>query len=525
MKVTQPTHISNDTYRTIYALLEENASRFPNKPFIQSIDQKKEITYGQAYLVCNQIGHFCKQKEIKANDRIVLLGDNSLEYLMIFLGVLAYGATFCPINLETNEKIIRELIEKIQPKTVLWDDSVASMNLETDAPGEWISIGEWSVAGEGKSENTGFFATLKGYPDTPTGAPVCTEDDFSLIIHTSGTTDKPKGVIMTYASFYYSSEATADMIGVTPEDRILEYRPFSWGSAQSLALGAPLYVGATAVIAKKFSRSRFFDWLKDYRVTIAVGVPAAINMLLAQQVDISKSELPDLKFMTSSTAPLSEEQHLKFEKVYGIKIIQLYGMSEAGWIAANHPDNRKIGSVGRPVKYQEIRILDEDGRPCPPGTIGEVEVGGRQRHYGYLEQAGVVVPFGDARLKTGDVGFLDQEGFLHITGRKKDLIIRGGINIAPLEIDNVLLQFPGVAEAATIGAPSPIYGEEVVCYVACKPGKSLTVESLLEHCRIKLPDIKVPREIVFVDAIPKTERGKVNRNYLLEEWKRTHSAR
>lgn len=522
MKVTQPTQISHDTYRTIYALLEENASRFPDKPFVQSIDQKKEMTYGQAYRVCNQIGHFCKQKGFEANDRIVLLGDNSLEFLVIFLGTLGYGITFCPINLETNEKIIRELIEKIQPKIVLWDDPVASMDLGTDAPGEWISIGEWNAKGKAKSENTDFFAMLKGYPETAIGTPVCTEDDFSLIIHTSGTTDKPKGVIMTYASFFYSSEATADMIGVTYADRILEYRPFSWGSAQSLALGAPIYTGATAVIAKKFSRSRFFDWLRDYRVTIAVGIPAAINMLLAQQEEVSKSDLPDLKFMTSSTAPLTEEQHLKFEKVYGIRIIQLYGMSEGGWIAANHPDKRKIGSVGRPVKYQEIRILDEDGRPCPPGSTGEVEVGGRQRHYGYLEEGGVVVPFGDARLKTGDVGFLDEDGFLHITGRKKDLIIRGGINIAPLEIDNVLLQLPGVAEAATIGAPSPIYGEEVVCYVACGPGTSLTEEAVLEHCRLKLPELKVPREVVFVDAIPKTERGKVNRNLLVEEWKRTH---
>ena len=522
--MTQPVQNNHGPYRSIYSLIEENASRFPDKPFIRSIDQKKDMTYDQAYRVCNQIGHFYRQKGFKVNDRIVLLGDNSLEFLVIFLGTLAYGATFCPINLETNEKIIRELIEKLQPKIVPWADPVGSMNLGTDAPGEWISMGEWNPMAGAKTDDADFFAMLQGLPETPAGEPVCAEDDFSLIVHTSGTTDKPKGVIMTYASFFYSSEATADMIGVTSEDRILEYRPFSWGSAQSLALGAPIYTGATVVMARKFSRSRFFDWLRDYRVTIAVGVPAAINMLLAEQVEVNKSDMPDLKFMTSSTAPLSEEQHRRFEKVYGVRIIQLYGMSEAGWIAANHPDYRRIGTVGRPVKYQEIKILDEDGRPCPQGIPGEVETGGRQRHYGYLEEGGVVVPFGDARLKTGDIGFLDEDGFLHITGRKKDLIIRGGINIAPLEIDNVLLQLPGVAEAATIGAPSPIYGEEVVCYVACRQGESLTEEAVMEHCRRKLPELKVPREVVFVDAIPKTGRGKINRNLLVEEWKRTHSA-
>jgi acyl-CoA synthetase (AMP-forming)/AMP-acid ligase II len=154
--------------------------------------------------------------------------------------------------------------------------------------------------------------------------------------------------------------------------------------------------------------------------------------------------------------------------------------------------------------------------------IGEIEVGGRQRSYGYLEEGGMVAPHSDQRLKTGDVGFLDEEGFLHITGRMKDLIIRGGVNVAPIEIDNVLLEHPDVAEAATLGVPDPIYGEEVVCYVVPKPGKDVASESLLNHCRLKLPDFKVPKQILFLDFIPKNDRGKIDRNALVEEWKRGH---
>ena len=524
MTKEQLTRTSQIAYRSFRSLLEENASRFPKKPFIESIDAKKAITYDQTYRVCNQIGQFLKDKGIRANDRIVLLSNNSLENLILFLGIWSYGATFCPINVEINEKIIPDLITKIQPKIVVWDHALGTLEPDKDSRWEWIPLGNWNLEDKGRNGEKQLFRRILQYPEIPPGPSVCKEEDFSLIIHTSGTTSQPKGVMVTYGASFCSAEATALALGMTEEDKILEYRPLSWGSAQSLGLMGPLYAGATAVIAKRFSRSRFFDWLKDYRITIAVGIPAAINMLLAEQVPIHKADLPDLRFITSSTAPLTPEQHVKFEEIYGIKIIQLYGMSEAGWMTANHPDNRKIGSVGRATRHQEVKIVDDDGNACPSGTIGEIEVNGGQRAYGYLEEGSAMVPFGDKGLKTGDIGFLDEQGFLYITGRKKDLIIRGGVNIAPMEIDNVLLQHPDVADAATVGVPDAIYGQGIVCYVACKPGKNFTKESILSHCRVKLPDYKMPQEIVFLDSIPKTEVEKVDRNLLLEQWMRHHTA-
>jgi long-chain acyl-CoA synthetase len=506
-----------------YAILEEKARLFPDKPLIVSIDQNKTITYGRMYRLFNQIGHFFGEKGLKANDRVALLTENSIENLILFLAVLAYGATYCPLNMEVTEKIVGELIEKIQPKLALWGPGIDGASLGKNAPGEWIRFDEWDSKGKGTKEDGEFFSMVESYPETAPTLPACTREGFCIIIHTSGTTAKPKGVIHTYGAIIDQAEALALSLGMTAEDTVLEYRPFSWGSAQVLGFLTPASLGATVVMAKKFSQSRFFDWLRDHRITIAASVPTAINMLLSRPLEVRGADLPFLRFITSSSAPLSVAQHLQFEEMYGIKIIQMYGMSEAGWMAGNHPDNRKIGTVGRPMKYQEMKIVANDGEALPPGMIGEIEVGGNQRSYGYLEEGGVVVPFGDQRLKTGDVGFLDDEGFLHITGRMKDLIIRGGVNVAPAEIDNILQQHPDVAEAATVGVPDRIYGEEVVSYVVGKAGKGTNAEALLTHCRLKLPDFKVPKEILFLESIPKNDRGKIDRNWLVEEWKQSHN--
>jgi acyl-CoA synthetase (AMP-forming)/AMP-acid ligase II len=504
-----------------YTILEEKAKLFPDKVFIHSIDQNRSITYGQMYRLCNQIGHFLAGKGFKANDRVVLLTENSIENLIIFMGVLAYGATYCPLNVEVTEKIMGELLDKMQPRLVLRDQHLEIAKPGSHA-GEWISFDAWNPQGVNKPANGEFFSMVAAYPETTPALPVCRREDFCMILHTSGTTSKPKGVIHTYGANVDQVEALSLAIGVTADDTVLEYRSFGWGSAQQLGFLVPLYVGATVATARKFSQSRFFDWLKENRITVAAGVPTTINMLLSRPLGFNKADFPHLRYITSSTAPLSVAQHLKFEEMYGIKIIQMYGMSEAGMLTANHPDNRKIGTVGRPTKYQEITIVDDSGAPCPPGAIGEIQVSGSQRSYGYLEEGGVITSFGDRRHKTGDVGFFDEDGFLHVTGRIKDLIIRGGVNVAPAEIDNILMDHPDVAEAATVGVPDPIYGEEVVCYIARKPGKQVTAEDLLAHCRLKLADFKLPKEILFVESIPKNDRGKIDRMRLIEEWKQSH---
>jgi acyl-coenzyme A synthetase/AMP-(fatty) acid ligase len=222
--------------------------------------------------------------------------------------------------------------------------------------------------------------------------------------------------------------------------------------------------------------------------------------------------------MTCSTAPLTPEQWLRFEEMYGVKLLQMYGMSEAGWICCNRHYQNKMGTVGVHAFHQELEIVDPQGRPCPPNVEGEVTAGGPHCAIGYLNDDGSIEPIRGKRIKSGDLAIIDDQGFVRVTGRTKDLIIRGGVNIAPMEVDAVLLKHAGVQDAAAVGVPDKIYGEEVVCYVVPRPGATLTEAAVIEHCRATLPAPKVPKQVFIVAELPKSDRGKVLRDKLKEDW-------
>jgi acyl-coenzyme A synthetase/AMP-(fatty) acid ligase len=276
--------------------------------------------------------------------------------------------------------------------------------------------------------------------------------------------------------------------------------------------------GLTMHIARRFSHSRFFEWIQRHGVTFAVGVPTVVNMLLNKPLGYTAKDVPTLRLMTCSTAPLTPEQWLRFEEMYGVKLLQMYGMSEAGWICCNRHYQSKMGTVGVHALHQELEIVDPQGRPCPPNVEGEVSVGGPHCAIGYLNEDGTIEPIRGKRIKSGDLAVMDDQGFVRVTGRTKDLIIRGGVNIAPLEIDAVLLKHAGVQDAAAVGVPDKIYGEEVVCYVVARPGAILTEAAITEHCRATLPAPKVPKQVFIVAELPKSDRGKVLRDKLKDDW-------
>ncbi len=240
-------------------------------------------------------------------------------------------------------------------------------------------------------------------------------------------------------------------------------------------------------------------------------------MLLNKPLGYTAKDIPTLRLMTCSTAPLTEQQWKQFEEMYGVRLLQLYGMSEAGWVCGNRHYKFKLGTVGLPALHQELEIVDAQGKPCPIGVEGEVTAGGPQTAIGYLLDDGTIEPVRPKRIKTGDLGIMDADGFIRISGRTKDLIIRGGVNIAPLEIDTILLKHPGILEAAAVGVPDKIYGEEVVCYVVAKDS-GLTEASVRQHCQQQLPPPKIPKEIFIVADLPKNDRGKVLRDRLREDW-------
>jgi acyl-CoA synthetase (AMP-forming)/AMP-acid ligase II len=221
--------------------------------------------------------------------------------------------------------------------------------------------------------------------------------------------------------------------------------------------------------------------------------------------------------MSCSSAPLSPEQWTRFEKMYGVVLLQMYGMSEAGWICGNRHYKRRMGTVGPPALHQELEIVDSQGQPCPPGVEGEVTVGGPQCSIGLLRDDGSIDPVRGRRIKSGDLATRDADGFVTITGRSKDLIIRGGVNISPVEVDGVLLAHPGIADAASVGVPDPIYGEEVVAFAVLKPGTAFDEAAILAYCAGKLPLPKQPKKIFLMKELPKSDRGKVLHDRLREE--------
>ena len=503
---------------SILALLRKYNARDPARIALVDLEDERAITWGELYTEANRIAHWLERRGIKKGDRIAVLAEENIEKLLIWIGVWRYGAVVCPLNVEMNEVHLNEILVNIGPKITLWHEALDGPKLTAGVSGEIMRFARWrgqDAAGE-------FFTDLARRPSAPEIAQWNEPDDISCIFCTSGTTAKPKSVVYNHRAYWLNGLDTLDMLELGPDDRTLEYRSFGWNSAQVLSLMPWLQTGLTLHIAKRFSHSRFFVWVKKYGITFAAGVPTVVNMLLNKPLGVTAKDIPTLRLMTCSTAALSPEQWSKFEEMYGLTLLQLYGMSEAGWICGNRHDRRRMGTVGPPARHQEFLIVDGEGKPCPPGIEGEVEIGGPQSCIATISPEGSWEDMRGKRTRTGDLAMMDSDGFVRVTGRTKDLIIRGGVNIAPMEIDHVLLANQHVLEAATVGVPDKIYGEEVVAYVVAKSGVALTAEDIRAHCASKLAEFKTPKQVYFVDTIPRSDRGKVKRDVLREKWVKEH---
>ena len=486
----------------------------PDAVYVHSVDQHKSLSFGQLRGVSDGLAAYLADAGIAANDRVLLLAENSVEFHAVFVGVLRYGATIVTVNVDMNQAHLAEILDAVRPQIVIYQTGIGVDDLARSREGRCIELGTWQPEG-----GSGLFGDIASRRNGKDIRSVASLDDLGVIFYTSGTVAKPKGVIQTHATAYLNYEATADYLGLAPGARVFECRSFAWLSAQHMALGAPLVAGAGAYIAKRFSSSRYFDWLKGYDINIGFVVPTMVNMLLSGPRSVNGRDLPHLEFLTCSSAPLFPEPWERFEQVFGITLCQSGGSSEGGNTAAHRGKQRKIGTIGPPLKYQTIRIVDDGGVDVARGQLGEIIVGGGlQQAFGYLNADGTIERLAADGHHTGDLGRIDDDGHLVIVGRKKDLIIRGGVNIAPLEIDAVLHEIPGVAEAAAAGVPDPIYGEEVAGFVALAPGASLSNDDVLAYCRCKLPAFKVPKSILFVKELPKNSRGKLDRKALVDIW-------
>jgi acyl-coenzyme A synthetase/AMP-(fatty) acid ligase len=499
---------------SFHDIVVRHAVERPGTVYVHSVDQDKSLTYGQLRAVADGLASFLADAGLRANDRVLMLAENSVEFHAVFVGVLRYGATIVTVNVDMNQAHLAEIFAAVRPKLVIVQAGIGSEVLTRSADERWIELGAWESDG-----GNGLFAEIAARRDGANIRSVAAPDHHGVIFYTSGTVAKPKGVIQTHATAFFNYDATADYLGLAPGKNVFDCRSFAWLSAQHMALGAPLVAGATAHIARKFSASGYFELLKQNDINIGFVVPTMINMLLSAGPRLSARDQPKLEFLTCSSAPLFLDRWQTFEKTFGITLCQSGGSSEGGNTAAHRGKDRKLGTLGPPLKYQQVRIVDEGGAELAPGELGEIIVGGGlQQAFGYLNPDGTIERLPADGHRSGDLGRIDEDGHLVIVGRKKDLIIRGGVNIAPLEIDAVLHEMPGVAEAAVAGVPDPIYGEEVVGFVNLSRGSLLSSEDILAHCRSKLPAFKLPKSILLLDKLPKNARGKVDRKQLVDLW-------
>ncbi|MDT3683427.1 MAG: class I adenylate-forming enzyme family protein [Pseudorhodoplanes sp.] len=499
--------------RLLRQWIDSAANCTPDKSYIISTDDRRTLSYGQLSVLTQKIASFLADSDIRTNDRIALLAENSIEHLICYLGVMAYGATVCTIHVEMNRRHLARILPKLNPRLTIFDASLQLDDVLSDRSEQCRSMGRFDET------FSDFFGTISNCVPTKRDLLTTQQQDDACILFTSGTSAKPKGVVLTFRELLANVEPTAEGFGLTANDRIYDFRSFNWCSAQVLSALAPLSQGATLILGRKFTRSRFFQNIAEHDVTIAAGNPTTINMLLNGDDKPSPKALASLRFVISSSAPLLDEDCRRFEQRFGIAVAQGYGCSEIGWIAMNPGINRHVGTVGKPAPYHKLAIVNDHGEPLPAEDVGHIEVGGvPDNEFRYIEDDGFIKVHSRGRLQTGDIGFLDSDGYLHITGREKDLIIRGGVNISPLEIDSLLLQRPEIVEVATVGVPDQTYGEEVVSFVVARPGANIDVDDLLRYCGAALSMSKAPKQIILSHHLPKTARGKLDRRALADQW-------
>src|ERR1041384_2827999 len=338
-------------------------------------------------------------------------------------------------------------------------------------------------------------------------------EDEAIIIYTSGTSGKPKGCLLTHGNVIANARQISQWLHFTESDRLLTIMPLFHMNAVSVTTMSALYAGGSTVISPRFSASKFWNIVSDYEITSFGSVATMLSMLLNSYPNGVPEGLKtdQLRFAMCGSAPVPAEVMKKFEETFNCPVIEGYGLSESTCRSTFNPpdERRRAGSCGLPIG-NEMRVVDDNDNDVVDGELGEIVLRGENILKGYFKNPEATEKaFRGGWFHTGDLGYRDKEGFFYIVDRKSDMIIRGGENIYPREIDEVLYQHPSVAAAATIGIPDKLYGEEVAAFVVLKEEMRATEGELIEHCKSELADYKCPKSIRIVKDIPKGPTGKL----------------
>ncbi|GAB2996775.1 long-chain fatty acid--CoA ligase [Amycolatopsis acidiphila] len=488
-------------------LLESTARAHPDRTAVVSGEQT--ISYAELDRKARQLAEAVRARGVRPGDRVALICPNLPEFPVVYFGLLKAGAVVVPLNPLLKERELEFIFGDSGAVAVFaWEGSEQLPVLDTArraaaaAPGtpEVIALGELADL-------------LAPHPGTAATEPTGAEDP-AVIIYTSGTTGTPKGATLSHVSLLLNARMKELLIPKHDHDVVLVALPLYHIFGQTSVLNGNIHGGATLVLLPRFDPGTALDLLIEHRVTLFSGVPSMFQAFL--QVDPDGVRLrkaaETVRLITSGGAPLPVAVFERFDRLCGLQIRQGYGLSETSPTVTFCPWDEPIrpASVGKPVWGVDIQVFDHQDQPVPAGTVGEIVIRGHCLMLGYFNRPEATAEaIRDGWFHTGDLGRFDEDGWLYVVDRLKDLILRGGYNVYPAEVEQVLLQHPSVAMTAVVGQPHERLGQEVVAYVVPRTGHEVDVEELSAFARERLAEYKYPRRIIVQDELPMTSTGKI----------------
>nr|WP_119590357.1 long-chain fatty acid--CoA ligase [Streptomyces scabiei] len=480
--------------------LAETARRQPENPALRL--GTATTTYAELDRLSAQAAALLRAEGLRFGDRVALMLPNVPEFVVLYYGILRAGGIVVPMN---------PLLKSREIDYHLRDSGAVLLFEWHAAPGQGAEGAATAGVRHSSVEPTAF-AGLLARQEPRYEVAAAAAADIAVLLYTSGTTGRPKGAALTHGGLRHNTEVSAvDVEQLTAEDVIVGCLPLFHIFGQTCAMNTAVFSGASLILVPRFDPQTVFDAVARDRATIFEGVPTMYAALL-QHPGADEADVSTLRMCISGGASLPVEILHSFERRFGCMVLEGFGMSETSPVVSfNHPDRpRKAGSIGTPVRDVEVRLLDDTGLDVAPGEVGELAVRGPNLMKGYWnrpEETAAAVP--DGWLRTGDLARQDEDGYLYIVDRKKDLIIRGGYNVYPREIEEVLHEHPAVALAAVVGLPDEHLGEEVAAAVVLRPGADATVEELQEFVRERVAAYKYPRRVWLADALPMGPSGKI----------------
>jgi long-chain acyl-CoA synthetase len=486
--------------RNLASLLTDSAACQPERTAIKLDDA--ELSYAQLDGASAHLAGLLAQHGFQRGDRVGVMLPNVPHFPIVYYGILRAGGVVVPMNVLLKEREVAYYLEDSGAKLLFaWADFGAEARPGAAAAGaELIEV-----------DPLGFVDVVGTAEARLELAPVADEHT-AVILYTSGTTGKPKGAELTHANLYGNALTKLEtLIQLTADDVILGALPLFHSFGQTAAMNAGLMAGACLTLLPRFDPVKALQIMERDRVSVFLGVPTMYNAMLA----VPEAERPDmssLRVCISGGASLPVEVLRAFDGQFGAKILEGYGLSETSPVASfNHPDReRKPGSIGTPIRDVRMRVVDEQDAELPPGEVGEIVIQGPNVMKGYWQRPDATAEaMRGGWFHTGDMAKVDEDGYFFIVDRKKDLIIRGGYNVYPREIEEVLYEHPAVGEAAVVAVPHAELGEEVGAAVALKGGAEASADELQTFVKERVAAYKYPRHVWFVDELPKGPTGKI----------------